>query len=67
MRAPEQQLRDVPAAVNKDAPAMVDSETRLDRAEAGPSVALQYDHTLINVSTNGIDKGETSGGRKFLH
>ena len=49
-QSPTQFLTAAVAAVNKTAPRMVGSETRLDGATERPGLTLQYDYTILNVS-----------------
>jgi hypothetical protein len=45
----EKQLRDAAEEVNKDAPRMVDAQTRLDRAEVDFGMTFTYEYTLMNL------------------
>jgi len=54
--SPEQQLRDDIAASNKGLPKMIDEDTRFDRVEALPGLAVQYDYTLTKLEAASLDK-----------
>jgi hypothetical protein len=49
-------LQQTVAAVNKTSPKMVDSETRLDRAESLSDLTLQYDYSMINLVAATLDQ-----------
>jgi hypothetical protein len=42
--------------INSRAPYMLDSETRLESATAGPGAQITYQHTLINYASEELDK-----------
>jgi hypothetical protein len=44
-------INEVVTAVNSASPKMLDDETRLDGAEAGPGIALTYLYTLVSVDS----------------
>lgn len=54
----ELELVQVANELNKNAPMMVDQETRLDTTMAGPGKKLTYHYTLVNLTTEDIDIGE---------
>jgi hypothetical protein len=43
--------------INDSAPTMVDEETRMDGASAGPGASLTYHYTFPNYSSSDIDSG----------
>ncbi|TVL02877.1 hypothetical protein AYI82_20395 [Shewanella algae] len=43
--------------INESAPTMVDEETRMDGASAGPGALLTYHYTFTNYSSTDIDSG----------
>ena len=43
--------------VNKTTPKMVDRETQLDRASAGPGLTFTYHYTLLNTDASRFDAG----------
>lgn len=43
--------------INDSAPTMVDEETRMDGASAGPGALLTYHYTFPNYSSSDIDSG----------
>jgi hypothetical protein len=51
----DQQMQAAANDVNKVCPVMVDQETRLDNAIAGPGKLFTYNYTLINFSIDEID------------
>jgi len=51
-KTPERQLQDIAATVT---PEMVDKDTRLDGASAGPGRVLNYNYTLIFVSADDLN------------
>jgi len=52
------ELKEAAAAVNQQAPMMVDEETRLDGADSG-NQSLTYNYTLVNYAADELD------GEKF--
>jgi len=52
----DQQLNIMAATVNMTSPTMVDSEIRLDGADAGPGLLLQLNYTMVNVLAPETDK-----------
>jgi len=57
VESPEQQLQEAATSVNRKTPVMVDNETRLDRAEAGPGLLFTYHYTLMNIRKAAVDPG----------
>ncbi len=54
-QAPVDPLQPFVEAVNKMSPVMVDAETRLDGAEAGPERSFTYKYTLTKLSASNLD------------
>lgn len=50
------QVQKIAEAINAIAPKMVDSDTRLDGAVAGPGKRLTYNFTLIEINANEINR-----------
>jgi hypothetical protein len=48
-------LAEIAGQANQAAPALVDSDTRLDGARAGPGLKLTSMYTLVNAESNGVD------------
>jgi len=48
-------LAEIAGQANGAAPAIVDSDTRLDGARAGPGLKLTSMYTLVNAESNGVD------------
>lgn len=50
----DNELREAAAAVNQQAPMMVDQETRLDGASSGKQ-SLTYNYTMVNYAVSDLD------------
>jgi hypothetical protein len=48
-------LAEIAGQANQAAPAIVDPDTRLDGAKAGPGLKLTSMYTLVNPEANGVD------------
>ena len=48
-------LAEIAGQANGAAPAIVDSDTRLDGARAGPGLKLTTMYTLVNAESNGVN------------
>ena len=55
VQALTRRLAEIAGQANQAAPAMVDSDTRLDSARAGPGLKLTSTYTLVNAESNGVD------------
>ncbi len=51
----EEQLKTAANEINKRCPAMVDKDTRLDNAIAGPGKTMTYNYTLVNHNKKDLD------------
>jgi hypothetical protein len=51
----QRRLAEIAGQVNGAAPAVVDPDTRLDGARAGPGLRLTVTYTLVNAESNGVD------------
>ena len=55
VQALTRKLAEIAGQANQAAPALVDSDTRLDGARAGPGLKLTSMYTLVNAESNGVD------------
>ena len=55
VQALTRRLAEIAGQANQAAPAVVDSDTRLDGARAGPGLKLTSMYTLVNAEANGVD------------
>lgn len=51
----QRRLAEIAGQANGAAPAVVDPDTRLDGAKAGPGLRLTVMYTLVNAEANGVD------------
>ena len=51
----QRRLAEIAGQANGAAPALIDSDTRLDGAKAGPGLRLTVKYTLVNAESNGAD------------
>lgn len=51
----QRRIAEVAGQANGAAPAVIDPDTRLDGAKAGPGLRLTVMYTLVNAESNGID------------
>ncbi|HUO19234.1 MAG TPA: hypothetical protein VMU44_05650 [Steroidobacteraceae bacterium] len=52
----QRRLAQIAGQANGAAPAVVDPNTRLDGAKAGPGLQLTVMYTLVNAAANGVDR-----------
>ena len=51
----QRRLAEIAGQANGAAPAVVDPDTRLDGARAGPGLRLTVTYTLVHAESNGVD------------
>jgi hypothetical protein len=51
----QRRLAEIAGQANGAAPAVIDPDTRLDGAKAGPGLRLTVTYTLVNAESNGVD------------
>ena len=51
----QRRLAEIAGQANGAAPALIDPDTRLDGARAGPGLRLTVTYTLVNAESNGVD------------
>jgi len=51
----QRRLAEIAGQANGAAPALIDPDTRLDGARAGPGFRLTVTYTLVNAAANGVD------------
>ena len=51
----QRRLAEIAGQANGAAPAVIDPDTRLDGARAGPGLRLTVMYTLVNAESNGVD------------
>ena len=54
-QALQRRLAEIAGQANGAAPAVIDPDTRLDGAKAGPGLRLAIMYTLVNAEANGVD------------
>ena len=57
----QRRLAEIAGQANGAAPALVDPDTRLDSAKAGPGLRLTVAYTLVNAELNGVDTAAFEG------